>query len=455
MIDNIFVLKNYSQIRKLSTKLRYQILNELIKSPATCQQLADIFKVSKQKVHYILKDMLKEDLIRIDDVAPDNNKEKYFRAKAKNYILDFSLGTSANSHSFYNRELLHSILDNEHNISLTEIAANLLDNSLKMKPKESLLINTGEYNMPLVKRIMVEAAKRQIAVTVKYQDRSMVEEKYNHLSLSALSRDYENFNRLLKQHDVYLNLNGEARFVQPPDKHKLEIIQKAQQKSFKITLQNKIKIAIMPGLNNDALSEDAVLTELNFWRAINVDYQKLYDETENLRQQINSHAKIEIQNETYKFSFKVDKVLCEYGSFNNNPSQSPIINLPGGEILIMPVEYSLNGTIHANIGYSYGETILNPILHVKNNRIESFSADENGHLIEKAILDGGPDGGKIAFVCLGTNYNMGLEHIDLSYKSKTKGFLSIYWGDNSFMGGNVQGNHEWIAILENFKLNLK
>lgn len=455
MIENIFVIKNHSQIKQLSTKLKYQILNELIKNPATCQQLADIFVVSKQKIHYILQNLLNEDLIRIQDAVSENNKEVYYRATAKNYILDFSLGTSANSISLNNRELLHSILGTEHNISLSEIAANLLDNSLKMKPKESLLINTGEYNMPLVKKIIVEAAKRQITVTLKYQDRTLVEEKFTQLSLTALTKDFENFNKILKDQNVYLNLNGEARFFQPPDKHKLEIQHRSTQKSLEIIKKHNIKVAIMPGLINDTLSESAVLTELNFWKAINVNYQKLFEETEELHQKLNGHNRVEIFNGESCFDFGIDQVFCEYGSFSDNPHQSPIINLPGGEILMMPKENSMNGYVKANIGYAFGERILNPRFEIVNNVIKSYSADTNSHLIEQAINEGGEDGRKIAFVCMGTNYNMGLENIDISYKSKTKGFLSIFWGDNTSMGGNVCSNTEWIVLLEDFQISYK
>ncbi len=454
MLENIYIIRNHSQVKQLSNKLKYQILNELINNAATCQQLADIFAVSKQKIHYLLKELVKEELISVDDnVAPDNNKEKYFRARAKNYILDFSLGTTKAA-SLNHRELVHNILDMEHKVSLGEIAANILDNSLRMKPKQSLFINTGEYNMPLVRRIVTEAAKRQISVTLKYQDRAMVQDKYDQLSYSALTRDFENFNKLLRQHDIYLNLNGEARFVQPPDKYKLEIQQRSLQKSLEIIKKNNIKVAMMPGLNNETLSENAILTELNFWKAINVDYRRLYEETEALREELSRHKWIEIESGQHKLKFEIESIFCEYGSFTDNPSQIPVINLPGGEILIMPKPGSLNGTVQGDMGYTFGEKVSQPFLQINDNAIATYSAAHNGQLIRQSIDDGGKDGGRIAFICLGTNYNMGLEHIDLSYKSKTKGFLSLYWGENVSMGGTVAGKCEWMVLLDDFKLNL-
>jgi DNA-binding transcriptional ArsR family regulator len=89
MIENVFVINKLSQMKAINSELKLQIINELILNPATGQQLSKIFGLSKQKMHYNLKTLLKSNLIEIINIG--NNKEVYYRAKAKNYILDFSL----------------------------------------------------------------------------------------------------------------------------------------------------------------------------------------------------------------------------------------------------------------------------------------------------------------------------------------------------------------------------
>jgi len=70
-------------------------------------------------------------------------------------------------------------------------------------------------------------------------------------------------------------------------------------------------------------------------------------------------------------------------------------------------------------------------------------------------LKGGLDGRKVALVTLGTNPNVSLANIDLSYKQKSRGLLSLYWGENRSLGGNVAGNFEWFLQIEKPQISSK
>ena len=157
MIKDIEVLNKHSQIRELGSELRYNILRELIRGAATCQQLAHIYGISKQKVHYNLNKLLEENLIEIVPSNQNRVKEVYYRATAKNFVLDFAIGQNINDHSLNTRDIIDNILTQEYHMNLNSVAAKLLDDSLKMKPQESLLIVSGRYNQPLVEKILIEA----------------------------------------------------------------------------------------------------------------------------------------------------------------------------------------------------------------------------------------------------------------------------------------------------------
>jgi len=90
---------------------------------------------------------------------------------------------------------------------------------------------------------------------------------------------------------------------------------------------------------------------------------------------------------------------------------------------------------------------------IKNNEIFSFSAEDKERLLAKAIAAGGLDGRKVALICLGTNDNIKLGNIDNALKHKSDGFLSLFWGNNTALGGSVNGNQEWFIQIENPRLN--
>ncbi len=447
-MKSVAIIKEHSQIRELGSSLKYSILQELIKNPATCQQLSSIFTLSKQKVHYNLTKLMEEGLIVIAETQPLNNKEVYYRAIAKNFLLDFSLGETISESILNTRSIINNILSNEYKINLQDIAANILDNSLRMIPKESLLIATGRYNLPLVEKILLEASRRMIKTTLIYQDQEFMKTKYEEFSLAVFNADYENFNKLLSTSDVYLNLNGESRYVELSDTHKLSLRNKHFEKSREIINSHRIRVAIMPGLIHDSLTENTIISELQFWKALDVDYDQQSVTTLSLCLNLANKHQVHVVKNATNFEFSVLKVLCESGSFSNNPYQSPVINLPGGEVLILPKENTMHGTIQAEVAYAYGEKITNPLLKIVNNEIVDYHADENEHLITRAIEDGGVDGRRVALICLGTNDNIKPENVDNSYKHKSSGLMTVYWGENKTLGGTVSGLTEWFIQLE-------
>jgi hypothetical protein len=92
-------------------------------------------------------------------------------------------------------------------------------------------------------------------------------------------------------------------------------------------------------------------------------------------------------------------------------------------------------------------------VEIVNNEITVFSAASNQQQLAKAIETGGKDGREVALICLGTNDNIRGGNIDNALKHKSSGFMSVYWGSNRDLGGNIAGNNEWFIQIENPRLN--
>lgn len=453
MIRNLQLIQNHSQLKELGSHLKFSILKELIKAPATCQQLASLFDHSKQKIHYNLTQMVSEGLLELVEESYGNNREVYYRATAKSYVLDFAIGLETNEHILDNRAIIGGILEQEHRISLTGIAAKLIEQSFRMKKGERLLIVSGKFNFPLVEQLLMEAGRRGIFTNLIYQDIEQLKAKYESYSLSAFQADYEELNRLLKITDVYLNLNGESRSVELSDPAKLTLRNRMFEKSKQIIQDKKVRVAMMPGLLHDTLSDKAIESELQFWKALDIDYPRLCQHTIGICKEYSDREYLEIASGDAMLRFQVERFLAECGSFGKNEFQSPVINLPGGEILMLPKPNSMNGQIQADRAFAYGEEIIKPVIEIKNNEITTFTAEKGERMLAKAIAAGGIDGRKVALIGLGTNDNIRLGDIDNALKHKSSGFLTVFWGDNRSLGGNVSGTQEWFLQIENPGIN--
>jgi len=453
MIQNLQLIRNQAQLKEMGSPLKYNILKELIKAPATCQQLATLFGCSKQKMHYNLTQMLSRSLLKIEDEATNNNKEVYYRATARRYILDLAVGLDNNGKILDNRNIINSILEQEYLINLNNIAAKLIDAALKLTKGMHLLITTGKFNLPLVEKLLLEAGKRGIYTTLIYQDLEQLQARAEQYSLIAFQADYENFNQKLKEADIYLNLNSESRTVEVTDPQKIQIRNRMLEKGRKIIKEKNIRLAMMPSLLNDTLSEQAIESEVQFWRALDIDYQLLSAKTIALCRKFVNKNYVEIETKGETFQFAINNIWAECGSFGSCEFQSPIINLPGGEILIIPKPDTMQGKIVGDRAYVWGEEILHPIVEIVNNEITFFSAASNQQQLAKAIETGGKDGRKVALICLGTNDNIRGGNINNALKHKSSGFMSVYWGSNRDVGGNIAGNNEWFIQIENPRLN--
>ena len=453
MIQNLQLIKNQAQLKEMGSPLKYNILKELIKAPATCQQLATLFACSKQKMHYNLTQMLSQGLLKLEDDAYNNNKEVYYRATARSYVLDLAIGLETNGKILDNRNIINSILEQEYHINLNNIAAKLIEEALKLTKGMHLLITTGKFNLPLVEKLLLEAGKRGIYTSLIYQDLEQLQARAEQYSLIAFQADCENFNQKLKEADVYLNLNGESRTIEVTDEEKLHIRNRMLEKGRKIIKEKNIRLAMMPSLLNDTLSEQAIESEVQFWHALDIDYQMLSDKTIALCRKFVNKNYVEIETKGETFQFAINNIWAECGSFGSCEFQSPIINLPGGEILIIPKPDTMQGKIVGDRAYVLGEEILHPVVEIVNNEITVFSAASNQQQLAKAIETGGKDGREVALICLGTNDNIRGGNIDNALKHKSSGFMSVYWGSNRDLGGNIAGNNEWFIQIENPRLN--
>ena len=453
MIQNLQLIRNQAQLKEMGSPLKYNILKELIKAPATCQQLATLFACSKQKMHYNLTQMLSQGLLKLEDEVNNNNKEVYYRATARSYILDLAIGLDTNEKILDNRNIINSILEQEYLINLNNIAAKLIDAALKLTKGMHLLITTGKFNLPLVEKLLLEAGKRGIYTTLIYQDLEQLQARAEQYSLIAFQADYENFNQKLKEADIYLNLNSESRTVEVTDPQKIQIRNRMLEKGRKIIKEKNIRLAMMPSLLNDTLSEQAIESEVQFWRALDIDYQLLSAKTIALCRKFVNKNYVEIETKGETFQFAINNIWAECGSFGSCEFQSPIINLPGGEILIIPKPDTMQGKIVGDRAYVWGEEILHPVVEIVNNEITFFSAASNQQQLAKAIETEGKDGRKVALICLGTNDNIRGGNINNALKHKSSGFMSVYWGSNRDVGGNIAGNNEWFIQIENPRLN--
>ena len=91
-MEDVLVLSSPEKVKIISDKLRITVLQILIGQKATVKQVADILGQSSAKIHYHVKELEKQNFIKIVEVVEKGGiLEKYYRAVARNYKVDYMI----------------------------------------------------------------------------------------------------------------------------------------------------------------------------------------------------------------------------------------------------------------------------------------------------------------------------------------------------------------------------
>ncbi len=79
-MEDVLVLSSPEKVKIISDKLRITVLQILIGQKATVKQVADILGQSSAKIHYHVKELEKQNFIKIVEVVEKGGiLEKYYR----------------------------------------------------------------------------------------------------------------------------------------------------------------------------------------------------------------------------------------------------------------------------------------------------------------------------------------------------------------------------------------
>ncbi|XQY90065.1 ArsR/SmtB family transcription factor [Metabacillus sp. HB246100] len=116
----MFTLSNYAQLKALSDPLRAEIMIRLIEKSYTGQQLSEIFRLSRAKIHYHLKELEKNELIEIVKKEEKNGIiQKFYRSVARGFTPSSQLLPQIGDVSETSRQLLLKLNDRTRNAILS------------------------------------------------------------------------------------------------------------------------------------------------------------------------------------------------------------------------------------------------------------------------------------------------------------------------------------------------
>ncbi|MBL7086927.1 MAG: winged helix-turn-helix transcriptional regulator, partial [Candidatus Cloacimonetes bacterium] len=155
-MPDIFYISTIKAIKTLSSDRRLKMLRYLVDKEYSTQELAEIFNIKPNVLWYDVKQLEENgliELIRSEQVR--GTVKKYYRAVAKNFFVDVSLGAANLNDSkiiqnFINQEIEDWRREKIIKISFKKIAHKIIKQNLGIKENEVVAISYQPMHQKLV-----------------------------------------------------------------------------------------------------------------------------------------------------------------------------------------------------------------------------------------------------------------------------------------------------------------
>lgn len=335
------------------------------------------------------------------------------------------------------------------------ISTKVVNQSLQVKPGETVLITGTPAEIPLMEALYVEVSKAGGKPFVQLElpeagKKALMETPLQYLKLPNTFALFQ-----ARAVDCIINtgsVQNPQLFADVPE-DKLSAARSATyvlQEAMTLPRFRMVAIGQTGGIPTESFAKfkNAPYDEMMnmFWKSVDVDYDKLRMEGETISTQFKNSPEVKITtpagtNLTLRLSKVAPRVNSGLSS-SNNPTATGMTAawLPAGEVYAPVEPGSANGTLVVPETDIRGQVIKNLKLRFTNGRIADIQADNNVNFV-KTILSGAKgDADMLSLFDIGINRNSQPLQNSSYYSWEMGGMVTVSTGDNSWAGGSTKSD---------------
>lgn len=329
---------------------------------------------------------------------------------------------------------------------VTDLARNLLDYSLKIRPGEVLYIDLiGADTRPLGEELVRLATERGAIPFWNIFDDGLSKPFFERANEDQ-HRAFAAFHKsIMERVDAYLGVRGTEN---PYEQGDLSAAQKRNKQRFfmdEVHMRTRLKkrwcVLRWPNAAMALLARKSVSAFEDFYfRVCNLDYRAMSKAMDPLVELLQRTDKVRLVGPGTDLEFSIrglPAVKCD-----------GVVNLPDGEVFTAPVRTSMNGVITYNTTSVYQGVLFRDVrLEVKDGRIARANAPENGKELME-ILDSDEGARYFGEFAIGVNPFVLEPMNDTLFDEKIKGSIHLTPGNayDDCDNGNKSGVH-WDLVL--------
>ena len=335
------------------------------------------------------------------------------------------------------------------------ISTKVVNQSLQVKPGETVLINGTPAEIPLMEALVVEVSKAGGKPIVQLDlpeanKKALMETPAQYLKLPNTFALFQ-----ARAVDCIINTGS----VQNPQLYadvpedKLSAARSADfvlRDAMNLPRFRMVAIGQTGGIPTESFAKfkNAPYDEMinMFWKSVDVDYDKLRLEGETISTQFKNSPEVKITTPAgTNLTLRLSKVAPRVNSglsYSNNPTFSGMTAawLPAGEVYAPVEPGSANGTLVVPETDIRGQVIKNLRLRFTNGRISDIQADNNANFVKTMLSGAKGDADMLSLFDIGINRNSQPLQNSSYYSWEMGGMVTVSTGDNSWAGGSTRSD---------------
>ncbi len=455
-MKGLHIVSDFDELQLLSNRLAYRILLELQKGPASGAQIAELFGIKSPRVNYYLKKLEKYGLAeRVKHKPLRGNREKFYQATAREYLI--SAGCSESVSPEINASISNSYLDhfliNVMDIDLDSFVSSIIDDYLRVKPGENVIVVFNEKNLGLLKRVIIKLRQTGARYRTHLSSMDVTQHLWSSLDIDNVKTFYDQVGEEIEWADVWLNLelSSEPDISGIPDSRVKSISTIRGQIMSDIVKKSGLRsLAIYyPPFEKEFFTDRNILERMDaYWKALSVnisDYER-----------INAIGKYVVGKGTFiietgrsnKLEVKFDekRYFIDAGPLTDAPIRENSFYLPSGEIALLPCEGGVNGDIFCEFCDPRIGDISGVHLKIENSIVTDVTAEGSLERLQTVFDSFGEEGRTVGQICFGMN--PAVRDIELlpELAKKLYGSVHLSFGNNVMVGGTISRPKTWDLV---------
>ncbi|MCK4357973.1 MAG: aminopeptidase [Candidatus Cloacimonetes bacterium] len=461
-MQDIFYISTIKAIKTLSSDRRLKILRYLVDNEYTAQDLGLILKIKPNVLWYDMKQLEDANLIELIHTEQIRGTvKKFYRAVARNFFVDISLGAANINNTKKIQNLINQEIEDWRRekiikISFKKLANKIVNQNLGIKENEIVVISYQPMHQKLVEDLMVEIAKKGAYAIPIFLTKRMEYNLIKNVPVKFACRDVIS-DYLLDRIDVhiifsgeFLEESGEFHFTQDL-LEKSNQIEEVKRENIRKTYQTKVRFLTIDTLANNQIAELKLeLCKEMYWKSLNIEPDSLHNECEFVQQRLLSAQSIEIQDgngSRLKISLPKERTIEIKDGIAN--LQSIDSELPGGMVVGLLENGSIEGEFHTDFAYLFDKKFEDVFIKIEKGKLTKIVAQKNNQELQKMFNNADGDKDVVGSFCIGLNPEI-YQNINHPYiNSKIYGTMSLQVGWDELEVSQVDSD----MIAQFFMLN--